>query len=172
MRGIYIYPSTCQILHAQAQRDQVSLAEADAAFDNGEFNTAAALYGRVAKGPPSFEEVALKLVEAGASDALQTFLQTRLENLSPNDKVQVGVPDAHACCCAPVSGAVVPSCSHGCPGWHGRALSGLQLHGQHTIPNHCKELDRAAYGIIMPSESGILPYLVVELACICMTFAL
>ena len=76
---------------AQAQRDRVSLAEADAAFDNGEFKTAAALYGRVAKGPPSFEEVALKLVEAGASDALQTFLQTRLENLSPNDKVQVHV---------------------------------------------------------------------------------
>ena len=77
-------------ISVQAQRDQVSLAEADAAFDNGEFKAAAALYGRIAKGPPSFEEVALKLVEAGASDALQTFLQTRLENLSSDDKVQVG----------------------------------------------------------------------------------
>jgi hypothetical protein len=38
---------------------------------------------------PSFEEVALRLVEAGSPVALQTFLLTKLHTLGPADKAQV-----------------------------------------------------------------------------------
>ncbi len=38
---------------------------------------------------PSFEEVALQLVDSGDPAALQTFLLTRLQVLGPQDKAQV-----------------------------------------------------------------------------------
>ena len=38
---------------------------------------------------PSFEEVALRLVEAADPAALQTFLLTKLHTLGPSDKAQV-----------------------------------------------------------------------------------
>ena len=38
---------------------------------------------------PSFEEVALRLVEAGDPGALQAFLLTKLHTLGPSDKAQV-----------------------------------------------------------------------------------
>lgn len=44
---------------------------------------------------PSFEEVALRLVEAGSPDALQTFLLTKLHTLGPADKAQVRFLQRH-----------------------------------------------------------------------------
>jgi hypothetical protein len=72
----------------QAQRDAVSVAEADAAFEGGDLLRAAGLYGRVASAQPSFEEVALKFVEAGMPQALQAFLLARLRSLGSEDKAQ------------------------------------------------------------------------------------
>jgi len=40
-------------------------------------------------GDPSFEEIALRFVEFGATDALQVFLLARLQALAPDDKAQV-----------------------------------------------------------------------------------
>ena len=47
---------------------------------------------------PSFEEVALQLVDSGDPAALQTFLLTRLQVLGPQDKAQVRHACSYACC--------------------------------------------------------------------------
>lgn len=73
----------------QAERDTVSRSEAEAAFEDGNFTHAARLWGRMQAGDPSFEEVALRFVESGATDALQVFLMARLQVLPPDDKAQV-----------------------------------------------------------------------------------
>ena len=68
----------------------MSTAEADAAYGEGRFEAAARLYGRVTAASPSFEETALKFVEAAQPAALRLFLAARLEVLGPADKAQVG----------------------------------------------------------------------------------
>ena len=73
----------------QAERDVVSRAEARVAFDAGDYARAAQLWGAMRGGEPSFEEVALRFVGAGATDALQAFLMARLQVLGPDDKAQV-----------------------------------------------------------------------------------
>ena len=40
---------------------------------------AGAHYGRIVSGKPPFEELALLLVESGEPEALQVFLQTKLQ---------------------------------------------------------------------------------------------
>ena len=67
----------------------VNNAEATAAFAAGRLLAAARLWGKVTAVPPSFEETALKFVEAGDPDALQAFLLTKLDTLAPGDKAQV-----------------------------------------------------------------------------------
>ena len=73
----------------QTQRDTVNNAEAVVAFSEGRLLAAAKLWGRVTGAPLSFEETALKFVEAGVPDALQAFLLTKLDTLAPGDKAQV-----------------------------------------------------------------------------------
>ena len=68
----------------------VSRAEARVAFDAGDHARAAQLWGAMRGGEPSFEEVALRFVGAGATDSLQAFLMARLQVLGPDDKAQVG----------------------------------------------------------------------------------
>ncbi len=66
----------------------VARAEAEVAFEAGEYARAAALWGGMRGAEPSFEEVALRFVGARATDALQAFLQARLAVLGPDDKAQ------------------------------------------------------------------------------------
>ena len=72
----------------QAQQDQVTVGEAEARFAAGEFEAAARLWGRTAGAGPSFEETALRFVDARATGALQAFLLARLDALGPDDRAQ------------------------------------------------------------------------------------
>lgn len=67
-------------------------AEAEAAYREGRHLAAAKLWGKVTRPPPSFEEIALRFVGSETPDALQTFLLTKLDTLSPSDKAQVRSP--------------------------------------------------------------------------------
>lgn len=67
----------------------VNVSRAEAAFGAGRFVEAARVYGQVAASTPSFEELALKFVDAGVPEALQEFLKAKLEALGPEDKAQV-----------------------------------------------------------------------------------
>ena len=73
----------------QAERDTVNRSEAEAAFEDDDFTRAASLWGRMRSSEPSFEEIALRFVEVGATEALQVFLMARLHVLGPDDKAQV-----------------------------------------------------------------------------------
>ena len=73
----------------QAERDIVNRSEAEAAFEDDDFTRAASLWGRMRSSEPSFEEIALRFVEVGATEALQVFLMARLQVLGPDDKAQV-----------------------------------------------------------------------------------
>ena len=72
----------------QAQRDLVTVGEAEARFAAGEHDVAARLWGRTTGAGPSFEETALRFVDAGATSALQAFLLARLDALGPDDRAQ------------------------------------------------------------------------------------
>lgn len=71
-----------------AQRNSVYLVEAASLFEEGEYVQAAALYGKVTSATPSFEEVALRLMETGEPEAIAALLQTRLDTLGREDKAQ------------------------------------------------------------------------------------
>ena len=77
------------MLPEQAQRNSIAAAEASARFAEGDLDGAARLWGGSPGAGPTFEEAALKLVEAGAPTALQTFLLARLGALARDDKAQV-----------------------------------------------------------------------------------
>lgn len=77
---------------AQAQQDQVTAGEAEARFAAGEFEAAARLWGRTAGAGPSFEETALRFVDARATGALQAFLIARLDALGADDRAQARAP--------------------------------------------------------------------------------
>lgn len=49
---------------------------------------------QVTSSSPSFEEVALRLMETGEPEAVAAFLQTRLDTLGREDKAQVGSAEA------------------------------------------------------------------------------
>lgn len=72
----------------QAQQDQVTVGEAEARFAAGEFEGAARLWGRTVGAGPSFEETALRFVDARATGALQAFLLARLDALGADDRAQ------------------------------------------------------------------------------------
>ena len=80
-------------------------AEAEACFGDGNFVEAARLLGKVTATVPAFEEVALRFVEANSAEALQTFLQTKMDALGQNDKAQV----LHCVCCSDLA-----RCGCGC----------------------------------------------------------
>ncbi|CAK4621311.1 hypothetical protein LEN26_021232 [Aphanomyces euteiches] len=71
-----------------ATRQKVWTAQADAYFEREEFEIAAKLY---VKGSRSFEEVALRFMEAKATNALHTFLLKKLALTSVEDKTQATV---------------------------------------------------------------------------------
>ncbi len=66
--------------------------EAEARFAAGEHEAAARLWGGTPRAGPSFEEAALRFVDAGATGALQAFLLARLDALGPDDRAQARRP--------------------------------------------------------------------------------
>ncbi len=73
----------------QGERDTVNSAEAEACFGDGKYVEAAHLLGRVTAAVPAFEEVVLRFVEVNSPQALQAFLQTKMDSLGQEDKAQV-----------------------------------------------------------------------------------
>lgn len=74
------------------------MGEAEARFAAGEHDAAARLWGRTTGAGPSFEETALRFVDAGATSALQAFLLARLDALGPEDRAQAR-DDQALCLC-------------------------------------------------------------------------
>lgn len=70
------------------QRNAVYLAEGNSLFQDGETVHAAEAYGKMTSASPSFEELALKFMERGDSDALLAFLMARLSTLGKVDRAQ------------------------------------------------------------------------------------
>ncbi|KAG6818049.1 hypothetical protein H0H87_009204 [Tephrocybe sp. NHM501043] len=68
-----------------AQRDHVLSAQANAYFSDGRFFQAAQCYAQCST---SFEEVALKFLDAGERDALRSYLISRLERTRKGDLTQ------------------------------------------------------------------------------------
>lgn len=64
----------------------VLVKEADMLFEKGEYLLSARRY---AETHSSFEEVCLKFIQANQQDALKTFLQKKLETLTPQEKTQI-----------------------------------------------------------------------------------
>ncbi len=73
----------------QGERDTVNSAEAEACFGDGKYVEAAHLLGRVTAAVPAFEEVVLRFVQVNSPQALQAFLQTKMDSLGQEDKAQV-----------------------------------------------------------------------------------
>ncbi|WIA14238.1 hypothetical protein OEZ85_002776 [Tetradesmus obliquus] len=82
------YANALKLAAGSAQRDIVYQSMGADAAAAGDFKAAGAHYGRIVGGKPPFEELALLLVEAGDPEALQIFLNTKLQVLGPNDKAQ------------------------------------------------------------------------------------
>ncbi|GMP79922.1 hypothetical protein CsSME_00035240 [Camellia sinensis var. sinensis] len=70
------------------QRDQVYLAQAEAAFSAKDFLRAASFYAKIYY-ILSFEEITLKFISVNEQDALRTFLLRKLDNLAKDDKCQI-----------------------------------------------------------------------------------
>ncbi|XP_047317718.1 vacuolar sorting protein 18-like [Impatiens glandulifera] len=70
------------------QRDQVYLAQAEAAFLAKDFLRAASFYAKI-NYVLSFEEITLKFISVNEQDALKTFLLRKLDNLTKDDKCQI-----------------------------------------------------------------------------------
>jgi len=71
----------------QTQRDVVYVAQAEAAFSDGDYLRAATFFAKAAASCP-FEEVALRFVQAGEPKALRYFLLNRLDSLKSSDRAQ------------------------------------------------------------------------------------
>jgi hypothetical protein len=67
------------------QRNAVRLAAAASAYRRGDYLSAAGHWGRVSAAEPRFEDLALRLVDAGDAEALAAFLAARLDTLSPSE---------------------------------------------------------------------------------------
>lgn len=70
------------------QRDQVYLAQAEAAFSTKDFLRAASFFAKI-NYILSFEEITLKFISANEQDALRTFLLWKLDSLSKDDRCQI-----------------------------------------------------------------------------------
>eukprot|EP00877_Chromochloris_zofingiensis_P007678 jgi/Chrzof1/3163/Cz12g14060.t1 len=82
------YDNALKLCSGPGQRDTVYHTMALAAASNGDYKTAAAQYAKIVGGKPTFEDLALQLVDAGDPEALQIFLATKLQVLGSNDKAQ------------------------------------------------------------------------------------
>jgi hypothetical protein len=71
-----IYPSHSLVLQAEA------------AFEAGDYSRAASFYAKTTQ-VATFEEVALKFVSVGESDALRTYLLRKLDYMSKEDRSQI-----------------------------------------------------------------------------------
>ncbi|XP_074307169.1 vacuolar sorting protein 18 [Silene latifolia] len=70
------------------QRDQVYLAQAEAAFSSKDFLRAASFFAKI-NYILSFEEITLKFISANEQDALRFFLVCKVDSLSKDDKCQI-----------------------------------------------------------------------------------
>lgn len=70
----------------EAFYNHVLIKEADMLFDNKEYEKSAQRY---AETQSSFEEICLKFIKVSKEDALNVFLQKKLDNLKPQDKTQI-----------------------------------------------------------------------------------
>lgn len=73
------YDNALKLCSGPGQRDTVYHTMALAAASNGDYKTAAAQYAKIVGGKPTFEDLALQLVDAGDPEALQIFLATKLQ---------------------------------------------------------------------------------------------
>jgi hypothetical protein len=73
------YANALKLAAGSAQRDVVYQSMGADAAAAGDFKAAGAHYGHIVGGKPPFEELALLLVEAGDPEALQIFLNTKLQ---------------------------------------------------------------------------------------------
>jgi hypothetical protein len=73
------YANALKLAAGSSQRDVVYQSMGADAAAAGDFKAAGAHYGRIVGGKPPFEELALLLVEAGDPEALQIFLNTKLQ---------------------------------------------------------------------------------------------
>ena len=97
---------------------------------------------------PSFEEVALQLVDSGDPAALQTFLLTRLQVLGPQDKAQVRTACSIVLYCGRVSLSTPgnsQTSNRRCVTANDRCLTNVvqpSLQRQHMYRNPCHVIDR------------------------------
>ncbi|XP_074585348.1 vacuolar sorting protein 18 isoform X2 [Curcuma longa] len=82
------YATALAYCRTPIQRDQVYLAQADAAFSTRDYHRAASFYAKV-NYIKSFEEISLKFVMADELDSLRTFLLRKLDTLTKDDKCQI-----------------------------------------------------------------------------------
>jgi len=79
------YETALKYAKTATQRDKVLAAQAHAFFDEGRYFKAAHCYSQCSV---SFEEVALKFLDAGERDALRSYLTSRLERTRRTDSTQ------------------------------------------------------------------------------------
>ncbi|CAG9464021.1 unnamed protein product [Pedinophyceae sp. YPF-701] len=72
------FADAMRLCRTRRQRDAVLSAQGDDAMKAGDFKAAAEAFASMATPEQSFEAVTLRFVEAGAPDALRTYLATRL----------------------------------------------------------------------------------------------
>ncbi len=101
------WDASLRMCGSAAQRDEVHCTRAEAAAKLGDYATAALHWAKIVGGRPTFEEIALRLVEVSGQDAsmmggeldmgrdgsdrqdaLALFLATKLTVLGPADKAQ------------------------------------------------------------------------------------
>ena len=79
------FEEALQYANNTAQRDAVATASGDFLLAKGRYAQAASVYG---KGTKPFEEVSLAFLDAGAKDALRTYLITKLSSLKKSSTMQ------------------------------------------------------------------------------------
>jgi len=82
------YQTALLYCRTPAQRNAAYLQEAERLFAEQEYTRAAELFGKCTLRKPSFEETALKLVQAGSSNAVICFLRARLSTLGSDSQIQ------------------------------------------------------------------------------------
>eukprot|EP01025_Chloroclados_australasicus_P049395 TRINITY_DN5625_c0_g1_i2.p1 TRINITY_DN5625_c0_g1~~TRINITY_DN5625_c0_g1_i2.p1 ORF type:complete len:891 (+),score=128.42 TRINITY_DN5625_c0_g1_i2:147-2819(+) len=72
----------------EKQKNQVRNAWAEDSYGKNDYVQAARTWATITSSNPSFEEIALRLMEVDASDALQEYLSRRLQSLSEENAAQ------------------------------------------------------------------------------------
>ncbi|KAJ7548955.1 hypothetical protein O6H91_07G034600 [Diphasiastrum complanatum] len=82
------YTAALEHCREPLQRDRVYEAQAEAAFNAGEYLRAASFFAKI-NIVTTFEEIALKFVTVGEQDALRTYLLRKLDNLGKDERSQI-----------------------------------------------------------------------------------